>query len=148
MDELEKKLRFGKVVVLQDTPQGTGYAGRRLKQLADYSFEYSMTDYAENRLAMVKLKEKVLKKDAAKVKLDEDGITQLRGAVASINWTAREGRPDASASASILSGVFPEPTVADAQRGRDYVEEPKGYVEDPLHRGEGHQARLDSGFFV
>ena len=114
MDELEKKLRFGKVVVLQDTPQGTGYAGRRLKQLADYSFEYSMTDYVENRLAMVKLKEKVLKKDAAKVKLDEDGITQLRGAVASINWTAREGRPDASASASILSGVFPEPTVADA----------------------------------
>lgn len=28
MDELEKKLRFGKVVVLQDTPpEGTGYAG-------------------------------------------------------------------------------------------------------------------------
>ena len=114
MDELEKKLRFGKVVVLQDTPQGTGYAGRRLKQLKDFSFEYSMTDYVENRLAMVKLNGKVLKKDAAKIKLDEDGITQLRGAVASINWTAREGRPDASASASILSGVFPEPTVADA----------------------------------
>ena len=114
MDELEKKLKFGKVVVLQDTPQGTGYAGRRLKQLKDFSFEYSMTDYVENRLTMVKLRDKTLKKDAAKIKLDEDGITQLRGAVASINWTAREGRPDASASASILSGVFPEPTVADA----------------------------------
>ena len=36
---------------------------------------------------------KVLKKDAAKIKLDEDGNHPTSRAVASINWTAREGRP-------------------------------------------------------
>ena len=57
------------------------------------------------------MKEKVIKEDAAKIKLDEDGISQLQGAVVSTNWTAKEGRPDASASASTLSGIFPEPIV-------------------------------------
>ena len=51
---------------------------------------------------------KVLKKDASQVKLDEKEKTQLRGLIASLNWTSREGRPDASAAASILASAFPE----------------------------------------
>ena len=43
-----------------------------------------------------------------------DEEQQLRGALASLNWASREGRPDGSAAASIYAGSFPGPTVADA----------------------------------
>eukprot|EP00435_Cladocopium_sp_Y103_P027783 s3983_g6.t2 len=113
MKWLESRLRFGKVVNLQETENGggSGYAGRRVKQNPDFSFSYSMDDYVANRLHAIKVHRKILKKDASNIKLNEDEISQLRGTVAAINWSAREGRPDGSASASILSGCFPEPTM-------------------------------------
>ena len=43
--------------------------------------------------------------------MTEEEESALRGAVASINWCAREGRPDAAAAASVFSGVF---TIYDA----------------------------------
>eukprot|EP00913_Durusdinium_trenchii_P000984 g908.t1 len=99
---LEQKLRFGKVVQLMDMQsEGSGYAGRRLRQLSDYSFEIDMTDYVQNRLTAVQVNRKTLKKDAAKTLLDEEEISQLRGTVAAINW------------AGILSGCFPSPTMQD-----------------------------------
>eukprot|EP00435_Cladocopium_sp_Y103_P070427 s448_g35.t1 len=95
MDLLEKRLGFGKVVDLQNTEGGgSGYAGRRLRQLPDFSFEYSMDNYVKNRLQKVNITHKFLKKDAAKINLNEDEETQLRGTIAAINWSAREGRPD------------------------------------------------------
>ena len=113
MECLEKRLKFGKIVNLQETENGggSGYAGRRIKQLPDFSFTYSMDDYVANRLHAIKVHRKVLKKDAAYIKLNKDEISQFRGTIAAINWSAREGRPDGSASASILSGCFPEPTM-------------------------------------
>ena len=111
MELLEKRLRFGKVVDLQNTEGGSGYAGRRLRQLKDFSFEYSMDDYVANRLQKANITRKFLKKDAAKIQLNEEEESQLRGTIAAINWAAREGRPDGSASASILSGCFPNPTL-------------------------------------
>ena len=48
-------------------------------------------------------------------------MAQLRGTIASINWAAREGRPDASASASILASCFPNPTVANALEANKVV---------------------------
>ena len=42
MQWLEDRLRFGKAVVLQDEPSGTAYAGRRIQQMADFSYVYSM----------------------------------------------------------------------------------------------------------
>ena len=114
MKWLEGKLRFGKIVNLMETKEGTGYAGRRVKQLSDYSFTYSMDDYVRDRLKFIKLERKVFKQDAASQKLTSDEEQQLRGALASLNWTAREGRPDASAAASVYAGCFPGPTVADA----------------------------------
>ena len=114
MEWLESKLRFGKIVNLMEAKEGTGYAGRRVRQLADFSFTYSMDDYVRDRLKFIKLEKKVLKKDAATQKLTADEEQQLRGALASLNWTVREGRPDASAAASIYAASFPGPTVANA----------------------------------
>ena len=50
---LESRLRFGKAVNLQEEKTGTGYAGRRLRQLPDHSFELTMADYIKNRLKPV-----------------------------------------------------------------------------------------------
>jgi hypothetical protein len=111
MDKLEGRLKFGKVVNLMESEGGSGYAGRRIKQHPDFSFTYSMDDYVTNRLQPVKVHRRILKKNAAETLLNEDEISQLRGTIAAINWSAREGRPDGSASASILSGCFPEPNM-------------------------------------
>ena len=94
MSKLEKRLRFGKVVSLQESEGGSGYAGRRIKQHPDFSFTYSMDDYVTNRLHPVKVHRYTLKKNAAETPLNEDEISQLRGTIAAINWPAREGRPD------------------------------------------------------
>ena len=123
MELLEKRLRFGKVVSLTDVQEGTGYAGRRITQSKqDFSFTYTMDDYVANRLQLVTLDRKVLKKDAAQTTLTSVEETKLRGAIAAINWAAREGRPDGSAAASILSGCFPGATVADINECNQVVE--------------------------
>ena len=121
MTWLTNKLCFGKSVQLREEATGTAYAGRRIRQMKDYSFELCMDDYVKNRLRPVPFSGKVWKKDAAATKLKEDEVAQMRGTVASINWAAREGRPDASAAASILAGSFPEPTVQDALEANKVV---------------------------
>ena len=117
----EEKLKFGKIDDLYGNPEGTTYAGRHIRQCKDFSFEHHMDEYIYTRLEPVKLSRRVLKKDAQQVKLDEKEKTQFRGLIASLNWTAREGRPDAAAAASILAATFPDPTVANVMSGNDVV---------------------------
>ena len=123
MQTLAEKVRFGKVEELnQPDGSGAGYAGRRIQQWDDFSFSYHMQDYVNNRLKPLALHRKVLKKDAEKVGLNPEETQALRAVVAAINWTAREGRPDAAATASILSGVFPEPTVQHLYQVNDAID--------------------------
>ena len=127
MKWLEEKLRFGKAVELQAEQSGTGYAGRRIKQNKDFSYEYSMDDYVQNRLKPVSLDRKVLVKDAKTTSLNASEESQMRGTIASLNWASREGRPDAAAAASILAGYFPNPTVQHAMDVNRVVHKIKGY---------------------
>lgn len=127
MQWLEGRLKFGKIQNLQETDGGSGYAGRRLKQNSDFSFEFHLNDYIQNRLKPVQLSRKFFKKDAAKEFLNPDEEHQLRAVIAAVNWIAREGRPDASASASILSGVFPKPTLQDALEVNNVVQHLKDH---------------------
>ena len=85
-----------------------------------------MDDYVANRLQKVNSTRKFLKKDAAKITLNEEEESQLRGTKAAINWAAREGRPDWSASASILSGCLPNPTLQNVINCNATVEMLKG----------------------
>ena len=73
MDWLEKRLKFGKFVNLMETPSGTGYAGRRVRQHQDGSVTYTMDDYVHNRLKYVSIDRKVLKKDHNTPLLNADG---------------------------------------------------------------------------
>ena len=106
MQRLESKFKFGKIVDLMKTPEGTGYAGRRLRQLQDYSILYDMQEYVTNRLKFVHLERSTLKKNAATTILNAEEESQLRGVIAAVNWASREGRPDASAAASLLAWSF------------------------------------------
>lgn len=127
MKWLEEKLRFGKAVELRSEQSGTGYAGRRIRQNQDYSCEYSMDDYVQDRLKPVPLERKVLMKDAKTTSLNPTEEAQMRGTIASLNWASREGRPDAAAAASILAGYFPNPTVQHAIDVNKVVHKIKGY---------------------
>lgn len=127
MDELEKRLKFGKVENLFGDPEGSMYAGRRIRQLTDYSFEHHMDEYIYTRLEPVNITRRVLKKESDQVKLDAREQTQLRGLIASLNWTAREGRPDASAAASILATAFPEPCMSHLFAANDVVKHLKTF---------------------
>ena len=121
MLELEKKLKFGKVESLYGNSDGCMYAGRHIRQLNDFSFEHHMDEYIYTRLEPIQILKKVLKKDSDKISLNDREKTQLRGLIASLNWTAREGRPDASASASILATTFPEPSMSHIFAANDVV---------------------------
>ena len=127
MKALQERLRFGKAVELRAEASGTAYAGRRIQQLEDYSFSYSMDDYVENRLRPVTLTRKTLMKDAKQTILNAEEEAQLRGTIASLNWVAREGRPDAAAAASILAGSFPQPTVQDVLDANKAVQRIKSH---------------------
>ena len=70
-----------------------------------------MDEFIYTRLEPIVLQRKVLKKNAADVKLSGGEKTQLRGLTASLNCVSREGRPDASSAASILASAFPSPTM-------------------------------------
>ncbi|CAJ1416610.1 unnamed protein product [Effrenium voratum] len=127
MSALESMLKFGKAVELQSDAAGTGFAGRRVWQEADFSFSITMQDYIQSRLKPVRLEAKTLKCQAKDKTLSAEEVSQLRGTLASINWVAREGRPDASAAASILAGCFPTPSVADAMEANRVVAKIKGH---------------------
>ena len=122
MDELTKRLRFGKAVTLVDHPEGAAYAGRRIMQSPQGDFKFTMADYIQNRLKRVVFDRRILKKNADQVVLNEGEQTQLRGVLAAINWTSREGRPDVSAAASILASKFPDPTASVALDANKVVE--------------------------
>ena len=121
MKWLESKLKFGKVVELMGVKEGTGYAGRKIRQLSDFSYTYSMDEYVRDRLKFIRFERKILKKDALNTRLTADEEQQLRGALEPLNWASREGRPDGSAAASIYAGSFPDPTVADSIAVNTYI---------------------------
>ena len=127
MSALETMLKFGKAVELRSDAAGTGFAGRRVWQEADFSFSVTMQDYIQSRLKPVRLENKTLKCQAKDTVLSAEEVSQLRGTLASINWVAREGRPDTSAAASILAGCFPTPSVADAMEANRVVSKIKGH---------------------
>ncbi|CAE7655781.1 GIP [Symbiodinium sp. CCMP2592] len=151
MERLETKLKFGKIQCLRDQPNGTSYAGRRIHQDRDWGFRYTMDDYIEQRLKPVRHERKTLKKDADQTPVSVGEEAQLRGTVAAVNWVAREGRPDASAAASIYSGIFGKAVVGDIDRVNDVVfklkEHPLSFRVHPLKESEiRHFVIADSSF--
>ena len=94
------RIKFGKAINLKKTPEGSMYAGRTLRQLPDSSVIVHLEEYIYKRLAPAKIKRKIFVKDADTEALNAEETRQLRGLLASMNWIAREGRPDIASAAS------------------------------------------------
>ena len=84
------------------------YAGRRIRQRDQYVL-VDQEKYILEKLHPVLLREKQQKD--RKLSLDE--FNQLRSLVYKISWVAKESRPEASGSASIVAQHLKAPTVSD-----------------------------------
>ena len=84
-------------------------AGRRIRQRDQYVLVDQENKYILEKLQPVFLREKQQKDK----KLSLDVFNQLRSLVYKISWVAKESRPEASGSASILAQRLKELTVSD-----------------------------------
>ena len=109
--QLRSRFEFSKFDFLQEMEQGTNFNGRRAQQNADFSFQVDMLKFVAERLDPVSLAKG--RKATPKALASDSVVSQLRAAVGALSWLGKEGRPDASAAASLGSAVFPKPTVQD-----------------------------------
>ena len=109
VEQLKKRYKFGKWKVLME--ESTEYGGRTLRQSKDYGFTISMSRYLREKADPIRLERGRGKDQEAEATPQE--ITQMRGVVGKISWTAREGAPQGAGDASLLAGTFPQPKVKD-----------------------------------
>ena len=101
MAQLQSRFKFGKYKKLQELAEGTMFNGRRLQQDADFSIRVDMSKFIEERLKpMAILRER---KSDPEAKATEKEISSARGAVGSLAWLSKEGRPDLAGAASMLA---------------------------------------------
>jgi len=108
MKKLQQKFTFGKIEKIDE--KGVNFNGRRLKRKGDTLF-VDMKAFMEERMETIELdKERAKLKSAT---LTEEEVSLVRRACGSLNWAGREGRPDASAAASMFSSIMKEMKVGD-----------------------------------
>ena len=119
MDRLRKKYTFGKYVYLKKEVQGAGFNGRRVVQNPDGGFEIDMKKFVEERLHPIELEKgrRTMKKEKA----TEAEVAKMRATCGSLNWLAKEGRPDAAGPSSILSSRLTSLTVEDILNANEVV---------------------------
>ena len=84
---------------------------RAVRQGRDFSFQVDMRRFIEDRLGFVPLARGRAKEAHADASAEE--VSAPRAVLGACNWLAKEGRPDASAAASLLSGAIPTLKVQD-----------------------------------
>jgi hypothetical protein len=109
--ELRRHFTFGKWVNLQS--ESCEYGGRSLRQNPDFSVTISMVRYLKQKAREITLARGRCKQpDDEATELE---ITAFRGLLGKLNWATREGMPNGSGDASLLSGKLPHPKVRDLQ---------------------------------
>ena len=109
MAQLRERFRFGKYEVVMHSSEGVGFNGRRVKQLPNYDFEVDMTKFVCERLEPVALG-KGRTSDVKELANDSE-IAQMTAVIGGLNWTAKEGRPDCAAAASLGAASFLKPRI-------------------------------------
>jgi len=110
-DQLRRRFKFGVWVELME--HAREYGGRTLYQHKNYDITISMVRYLRERA-----REIVLERGRCKTPDElatEDEISSMRGLMGKVNWATREGMPNGSGDASLLSGTLPYPRVKDLQ---------------------------------
>ena len=102
LDELRSRFNFGKFVDLATQPEGASFNGRRIRARPGGGYIIDMIKYVSERLEEVPLA-KGRKKDEEATPEERDAT---RAAVGALTWAAKEGRPDAAATASLIAGCL------------------------------------------
>ena len=111
LSKLRERFKFGKFKKLQELADGTSFNGRRIQQDKDYNIRVDVSKFVKERLSEVHL-EKGRKSTPDAEALPEE-IKKVRAAIGSLSWCAKEGRPDASAGASILASKMTKMKIRD-----------------------------------
>ncbi|OLP86861.1 Copia protein [Symbiodinium microadriaticum] len=111
MQALQEKFKFGKYEDVMESKEGVSFNGRRIHQLENFEFRVDMHKFVCERLSPVQLSKG--RRSEPKALANDSEINQMRAVIGALNWLAKEGRPDASAAASLGASTFPKPVVQD-----------------------------------
>ena len=109
LNELRRRFNFGKFVDLATQPEGASFNGRRIRARPGGGYIIDMVKYVSERLEEVPLA-KGRKKDEEATPEERDAT---RAAVGALTWAAKEGRPDAAATASLIAGCLNQLKIQD-----------------------------------
>jgi len=86
-----------------------------------------LEDYGQQGPAFITTRYQIqLSEDSAKNRrLNDREEQELRGAIAGLSWSGRQGRPELSAGASIIASSFPEPSLNDARAANSMISHAK-----------------------
>ena len=101
LSALRERFKFGKFKYLQDLREGTTFNGRRIRQDKDGAISVDMGKCVEERMAPISIERG--RRSQPDSPVTEEERQKARGAIGSIAWAAKEGRPDLAAPASILA---------------------------------------------
>ena len=101
MEILQRRFKFGKFKYLDEQPNGASFNGRRLRMAQDGTYLIDMQKFIEERLNEVPLEVGRAKMKEEEATEDEKKLT--RAAIGALTWSAKEGRPDAAAAASLIA---------------------------------------------
>jgi hypothetical protein len=111
MEQLQQRFQFGKFVRLRNESQGAAFNGRRIQQSRDFSFQIDMEKFVTERLKEVPLEKGRAAQSTSEATEDEKELA--RAAIGSLTWAAKEGRPDAAATASLVASSLSKLRVQD-----------------------------------
>lgn len=111
IQKLKEKFVFGKWVTLKELPEGAMFNGRRIKQKEDGEFQIDMEKFVLERMEEIKLEKG--RSGQKKEDVTEEERGSARALCGSLNWLAKEGRPDLAGPASLMSSRLTRMKVED-----------------------------------
>ena len=119
LQKLKERFTFGKWVTLPETEEGAMFNGRRIRQKRDGEFQIDMMKFVEERLHEVELEKG--RSSKKKEEVNEVERQKMRAACGSLNWLAKEGRPDLAGPASLLSSRIAHARIEDITALNDVI---------------------------
>lgn len=104
MEVLQQKFKFGKFKYLDQEEDGVTFNGRRLRITKEGTYLIDMQKFIEERLNEVALAVGRAKEKDAEANAEERA--QARASIGALTWAAKEGRPDAAATASLIASCL------------------------------------------
>ena len=103
MARLQSRFKFGKYKKLQELESGTMFNGRRIQQERDGAIRVGMAKFIEERLRFIAIPKGRRSQPESDADATAQEVSTARGAIGSLAWLAKEGRPHLAGAASMLA---------------------------------------------